>query len=64
LQGREEAVCGRSGFSAQNAHGCPDGSGDEEKYGTSIFSQILRYGIQVFKTNRNEKQESGGVSFH
>jgi hypothetical protein len=56
-------MCGLDGFSTQNAHGCPDGSGDGGRYGTSVFSRILRYGIQVFKTNRNEKQERGGVSF-
>lgn len=48
---------GRDGVSAGNAHGCPDGSDDKERYVQSIFSQISRYGIHVFKTNRNEKQE-------
>jgi len=57
-------MCGGESFSAQNAHGCPDGSGDGGRYVTSIFSQISRYGIQVFKTNRKAKQERGGVSFH
>jgi len=57
-------MCGVESFSAQNAHGCLDGSGDGGRYVTVVFSQISRYGIQVFKTSRNEKQESGGVSFH
>lgn len=57
-------MCGRGDFSAQNAHGCPNGSDDEERYVESFFSQTLRYGFHVFKTNRNGKQESTGISFH
>lgn len=46
-------VCGGDGISAQNAHSCPDGNGDEGRYVKSIFSQDSRYEFQFFKTNRN-----------
>ncbi|MGM0458368.1 MAG: hypothetical protein ACQERO_03400 [Bacteroidota bacterium] len=58
------AMCGRGDFSAQNAHGCPDGSDDEEEYVQLFLSQFPRYVFQVFKTNRNAKQERISVSFH